>query len=360
MSDYSRRDFGKLAAIGLPLMAQPKAWAGGPRPTSADETRAAGAAPPQFFPPHKPEAPVPAPAGGWKAHMGLELYTVRDLMAKDQEKTMAAVAAIGYKEVEPIDYGGLSPKQYRALLDRYGLVSPSTHAITPPGPGLEKRLEGYQIIGHRYTWIFPTRPLPPGFHFPPPHPAHHGGHHAPRKPFHFPAATPESTKRDAETYNRCGRIAKKFGIQILIHNHAIEFEYFPGTTRCPYDILLAETDPELVVMQLDIGWSSVAGVSALDLFRAHPGRFVLWHVKDVMALNYLFPQPIMSEWQRMMASGRKIVPVGQGEVKYHPIFEQRKTAGMLHFCVEQDNAAQWGDSVAAARTSYNALLEMLT
>ncbi|MGH9533674.1 MAG: sugar phosphate isomerase/epimerase family protein [Terriglobales bacterium] len=343
MAPYSRRDFGKLAAAGLPLLAQPRSWA-------------ASHPPEQRRQPSADAPPVPGPAGGWQARMGLELYTVRDRMARDQEKTLAEVAAIGYKEVEPIDYGGLSPRQYRALLDRYGLISPSTHAFTAPGPSLQKTLAGYQIIGHRYTWIFPLHPFPKNFHFPPPPKP---GHHAAMPTFHFPAATPESTKRDAEIYNRCGQIAKPFGIKILIHNHTTEFEHFPGTTRCPYDILLAETDPELVVMQLDIGWSSVAGVRAQDLFRAHPGRFVLWHVKDVMDLNYLFPQPVMNEWQRMMASGRKLVPVGQGDVDYRAIFADHAAAGMRHFCVEQDNGAQWGDSVAAARTSYHGLLGLL-
>src|ERR1022692_1706003 len=81
----------------------------------------------------------------WKKQMGLELYTVRDLIDKDLEGTLAKVAEIGYKEVEPTTYGALDPKQFRAALDRYGLSAPSTHAGATEGPDLEKQLEGFQI-----------------------------------------------------------------------------------------------------------------------------------------------------------------------------------------------------------------------
>src|SRR5690348_10399842 len=99
------------------------------------------------------------PAEDWSARMGLELYTVRVCMAKDPAGTLAAVPALGYKEVEPTDYNGLTPKAYRALLDQNGLTAPSTHANLTPGPdldpNLEKTLEGFQIMGHKYRWVTP-------------------------------------------------------------------------------------------------------------------------------------------------------------------------------------------------------------
>ncbi len=89
----------------------------------------------------------------WKKQIGLEMYTVRDLMGKDYEGTFAKVAEIGYKEVEPASngYGGMEPKQFRAMLDRYGLSMPSTHVGATAGPDLEKHLEGFQIMGLKYT-----------------------------------------------------------------------------------------------------------------------------------------------------------------------------------------------------------------
>src|SRR3954447_16251685 len=93
-------------------------------------------------------------APDWKKQMGLELYTVRDLLPKDYEGVLAKVAEIGYKEVEPADpYNKLEPKQYRALLDRFGLTMPSTHSGAVDGPDLEKQLEGFQIMGIKYTEV---------------------------------------------------------------------------------------------------------------------------------------------------------------------------------------------------------------
>src|SRR6266496_4967393 len=72
-------------------------------------------------------------------------------------------------------------------------------------------------------------------------------------------------------------IAKKFGMKILIHNHTQEFEFLEGGKPRPYDILIAETDPVLVALQLDIGWASVAGQKIVGMFKKSPGRFELWH-----------------------------------------------------------------------------------
>lgn len=94
----------------------------------------------------------------WKKQIGLELFTVRDRMSSDFEGTLAKVAEIGYQEIEPTGYGGLSPRDFRALLDRYGLSAPSTHASATEGPDLERDLEGHQIMGHKYTQVRPPRP----------------------------------------------------------------------------------------------------------------------------------------------------------------------------------------------------------
>src|SRR5206468_5844296 len=95
-----------------------------------------------------------AQAADWKNQIGLELYTVRNLTPADYEGTLAKVAEIGYKEVEPAsDYAGMEPKQFRAVLDRLGLSMPSTHVAATEGPDLEKQLEGLQIMGIKYTEV---------------------------------------------------------------------------------------------------------------------------------------------------------------------------------------------------------------
>ncbi|MEK7405321.1 MAG: hypothetical protein AAB225_09445, partial [Acidobacteriota bacterium] len=100
-----------------------------------------------------------APASpDWTKQIGLEMFTVRDLLSKDFEGTLAKVAEIGYTQIEPVGYGGLDPKQFRALLDRCGLSAPSTHAGAIDGPDLEKQLDGHQIMGFKYTEIRAARP----------------------------------------------------------------------------------------------------------------------------------------------------------------------------------------------------------
>ncbi len=143
-------------------------------------------------------------------------------------------------------------------------------------------------------------------------------------------------------------------MKMLIHNHTMEFQPLPDG-KLPYTVLLAETDPSLVAMQLDIGWASVAGQNILELFHKSPGRFELWHVKDVRGIKLMTPQMTQSERQH----SAMLVPVGQGEIDYKTIFANAEQAGMKHFCVEQDNAADWGDSPAAARVSYQNLLKIL-
>ena len=90
----------------------------------------------------------------WRSRIGLEVYTVRDLLMKDYEGTLAKVAAIGYTEVEPTSYNNMSPKDFRAMLDRHKLTMPSTHsAARGEGADLERKLEGFQVMGIKYTEI---------------------------------------------------------------------------------------------------------------------------------------------------------------------------------------------------------------
>ncbi len=285
----------------------------------------------------------------WMNQIGLELYTVRDLLAKDFEGTIAKVAEIGYKEVEPVGYGNLDPKQFRALLDRYHLTAPSTHAGVTQGPDLEKQLEGQQIMGHKYTEVHAARATAP--RVPAAGAPKTGAARALPK-----RDTEEGVKRTAAQLNRDGKLTQKFGMKVLVHNHTQEYEFVEGSgTKRPQDILLAETDPALVAMQLDVGWASVAGQNIIEMFQKNPGRFELWHVKDATGLKNMDTK--LTPNQRRGAS--KLVPVGEGDVDYKTIFGKAELAGLKHFCIEQDNAAESGDSMAAARTSYVNLKRVL-
>lgn len=311
-----------------------------------------------------------SPASAWKNQIGLELYTVRDQMMSDFEGVLAKVAQMGYREVEPASgYNNMAPKAFRALLDRYNLRMPSTHSgAKGTGAELEKQLEGFQVMGIEYTEILsssgpapagrgPDRKLAPGAYYNP-------GTGVIRNSFteteafgpYQPPVTIESVKQRAAQLNANGKTARKFGMKIFIHNHTGEFEKLRDSDRTTYDVLLAETDPDLVTMQLDIGWATIAGMDVIEMFRKNPGRYELWHLKDVVGIKTV--NPSLSPNARV--SSMAFVPLGAGQLDYKPIFANAKLAGLKHFCVEQDNAASWGDSLAAARASCQNLLSILS
>ena len=320
----------------------------------------------------RPLAAQTAAASQWRTRIGLELYTVRDLLAADYEGTLAKVADMGYTEVEPTSYNNMSPTAFRAMLDTHKLTMPSTHApARGSGADLERQLEGFQVMGIKYTEIAPAdgrgagpsapdsrRPasLPPGGYF-------DAGSGRVRNSFketeafgpYQPAVSLDSVKRRAAQLNADGRIAQRFGMKLLVHNHTGEFEKLTDSPRTTYDILLEDTDPALVTMQLDLGWAYIAGVDPIALFKAHPGRFELWHVKDVFGIKTVNP----SLGPNARVSSMAIVPVGSGHIDFTPVFGQASVAGLKHFVIEQDNAAAWGDSLAAARVSFQNLAAML-
>ncbi|HET9799733.1 MAG TPA: sugar phosphate isomerase/epimerase [Gemmatimonadaceae bacterium] len=289
-----------------------------------------------------------------KDRIGLQLFTVRDRFMKDFPGTLRDVAAAGYKEVQTtLSYGDYSLDQIKSFLDAAGLVAPATHVSPPNGPDFERTLDAYARIGHRYTTVntgparrrgAPGAGRPAGAR-----PNAAGQRPAP------PAQTLDSVKRTAAALNDAGRVTQKHGLKVIVHNHTVEFAPLADSSQRPYDVLIAETDPALVALELDIGWATVAGENALDLFERAPGRFEVWHVKDVVGLASLAGK---SEAERQRAA--KIVPIGEGEIDYRAIFAQAELAGMKHFFVEQDSAPDSGDSIAAAATSYRNLARILS
>ena len=300
---------------------------------------------------------VPArqpPAGTWASQMGFALFTVRDLLAKDADGTMAALATMGIREVQPRTYLGLDHGAFRALLDRHGLNCRSTHEFSIPGPGLEWEFESLQKIGIKYArFPVPGQPIP----------GSGGGRGAGEGrgsgdgdvAASTMVETPEMMRRVAADLNANGRLAAKYGIKALYHNHTTEFQRYPGEPLLPYEVLLRETDPALVAMEIDLGWAAIAGQDIVQLFTQHAGRFELWHVKDALNLKYL--TPAMNQLERRAAA--TLVPVGLGDIDYKSIFAHAAVAGLRHYYIEQDNAAAWGDAMAATRVSVENLRRML-
>ena len=157
-------------------------------------------------------------------------------------------------------------------------------------------------MGVKYTAVRAQRPQMPQAPHPatPPAGAPAGAQGRGQMPARPPQSV-DSVKRSVEQMNKYGATLKKFGMKYYIHNHAGEFELLDDGKTTQYDIMLAETDPALVTMQLDIGWAHMAGQDVMAMFRKHPGRFELWHVKDA---KYKDADPKLSPNARARASNR--------------------------------------------------------
>jgi sugar phosphate isomerase/epimerase len=262
-----------------------------------------------------------AAEGGHKIdRVGLQLYTVRDAMAKDFDGTVAKVAAIGYKEVEFAGYFGKTPKEVRAVLDRNGLGSPAAHVpYDVLGDKWPAQLEAARAIGQDYI-VCPWIP------------------EEIRK-------QPDSWKRAAEVFNRAGEMSGKAGVQFAYHNHW--FEFLPVDGKLPYDYLLENCDAKLVKMEMDLCWITVAGGDPLKYFAKYPGRFPLVHVKDVKTM----PKVTASGGQDF-GDSVDMTSVGDGVIDWKRIFVHSKEAGIKHYIVEHDRPK---DPFASITSSYRYL-----
>lgn len=240
--------------------------------------------------------------------IGLQLYTVRDAMDKDPKATLAHVAKIGYNSVEGATYTetenfyGMSPAVFKKVLKDNGLVMYSSHyrlgedldkGQVMKGTILhdwQKAIDDAAEVGLKYmvcAWLSPTE-----------------------------RGSLDHYKKVADDLNVAGEKCKKSGIQLCYHNHNFEFE--KQGDQYPYDILMA-TDKDLVKMEMDIYWIKKAGQDPIALFKKHPGRYPLWHVKDMDNT----PEHSFTE-------------VGNGIINFKEIFKYKNLAGMKYFFVEQD------------------------
>lgn len=284
--------------------------------------------------------PLAANASGlarFRDRIGLQMYTVRDRYPVDYPGTLRAIAATGYSAVQPTgSYGGHTLEEVKRMLAETGLVAATTHVSPPDGEAFEPTIEAYARLGHRYTTIRSS-------------PAAVAGASTPPAPL-----TLETIKRRAARLNAAGAVSARHGVKVMYHNHAEEFQRLTDSPLRVYDVLIAETDPALVAMELDIGWAVAGGADPLALFAAAPGRFEVWHVKDIADLASLAGiEPV----NRSRLT--KIVPMGEGEIDYRPIFAAAELAGMKHFYVEQDSAPASGDSIGAAAKSYRHMARLL-
>jgi sugar phosphate isomerase/epimerase len=240
------------------------------------------------------------------SRIGVQLYTVRNLMRENVERTIEQVARIGYKEVEFAGYFSRSAKDIRALLDANGLTAPSAQSadMNAVRNRFAEVLEDANTIGHKYVLCASL----------------------PRM-----ERTADGFKALAAEFNQAGEVAAKSGVTFGFHNHDEVFGPLGGTTA--YDILLSETDPKLVTMQMDLFWLVKGGKDPLAYFAKYPGRFTSVHVKDMTAAGAM-------------------VDVGAGQIPFAKYFAQSKQAGIQHYFVEHDEP---GDAMASIAASFKHL-----
>jgi len=232
--------------------------------------------------------------------VGLQLYTLRDELPKDVKGVLAKVAKAGFKEVETYGFSikdqfwGFTPVEFKKILDANGLKAVSGHysfLLDDNTDELKAAIEAAKVLGSDYVtvpWL------------------------------------DQSVRKNADDYkklvtkiNKAGQMCKDAGIRIAYHNHDFEFEKHGDTTG--YEILLNGTDKSLVDFELDLYWVVRSGHDPIKLFKENPGRFTMWHVKDM--------DKTKKEWN---------TEVGKGSIDFKTIFASAKLSGMKHFFVEHE------------------------
>jgi len=233
-----------------------------------------------------------------KKVIGLQLYTVRDKIKQDLKSTLEALSKIGYNSVEAAGYNaadgtfyGMEAKAFVELLNGLGMPLNSSHTVFELDAA-EKVIGDAAAAGCKYI-VYPY--LPDQFR-----------------------TDLDAWKATADKFNKMGEIAQKNGIRFGYHNHAFEFEKMED--QIPYDILITQTDPSLVTFEMDLYWVTRGGQNPVDYFKKYPGRFELWHVKDMVKTDDMF-----------------FAPVGTGRMDFAGIFDEKEAAGMKYFFVEQDS-----------------------
>ncbi len=257
--------------------------------------------------------------------VGLQLYTIRDAMAADVKGSLQKVSDLGYKNLELASYSdgkfyGYAPSEFKKMVNDMGMDIISSHTqVEAAGITVDnarKMADDHAELGVKYCvqpWV----------------------EEADRNV--------ESYKKMVGDWNEVGRIMKEAGIQFGYHNHNFEFENLDGVVPY-YDILLKEMDPDLITMEIDFYWVSKAGQDPLEMFRKYPGRFQLFHMKDMFNREAPYFDVVKDD----------IAPVGAGVLDFKKYVAAKELAGMKYMFVEDDNQGN-GKPFEALETSINNL-----
>ena len=262
-----------------------------------------------------------------KYKIGLQLFSVRDAMAEDPKGTLIALKEMGYEDFETYGFDpetgtiyGYPVAAFKALLDELGLTVSSGHygfaGLMEASPAevsayVEKCITAAKTLESPYlTWPFVLEEY--------------------RNPAGF--------ERLATLLNQIGQQVTEAGLGFAYHNHGYEFEDWEGTTG--FDIILAKTNPQWVKLQLDMYWAVHSGRTPQELVAAQPGRFVMWHIKD------------------MHKESRDYTEMGQGSIDYTSMLPDPKTSGLQYYYIEQGGNFALS-SMESAKTSIRYVKENL-
>ncbi|MES2427290.1 MAG: sugar phosphate isomerase/epimerase [Bacteroidota bacterium] len=259
-----------------------------------------------------------------KKYIGLQLYTVRDAMAADPAAALAKVAQVGYNSVEGATYTGdtkfygMDAKTFGKVLKQNGLIMPSSHyrlgeektngqdTMGTMLHGWDKAVDDAAEVGLKYmVCAYLSDPE---------------------------RGSLDHYKKLADDFNKAAERCKKAGIQFCYHNH--DFEFIQQDGKYPYQTLLANTDKNLVKMEMDLYWVTKAKQDPIALVNENPGRFPLFHVKDMDNT----PAHMFTE-------------VGNGIINFKDILSHADKAGLKYFFVEQDKTP--GDPFNSITQSFN-------
>ncbi len=279
--------------------------------------------------------------------IGLQLYTMGDLMTTDTKGTLKKLAAIGYKELESAgsskgNFYGFTPKELSAMIKNAGMRWRSAHvggAAFSPQQFMKMAKTSadsarIQTIMERMKNAPKSLNLQENYQELADDAAEGGLSYLVCSS--IPVNTLDEIKTAVDVFNKSGEACKKAGVQFAYHNHTTEFDDIEG--HRPFDYILSNTDKDLVKMELDLAWATKAKQDPVALFKQHPGRFPLWHVKD------------------LDKETKNPAEVGTGIVDFKRIFDNAKESGMKYFFVEQDGAPH---PIQNVTNSYNYLNKML-
>lgn len=246
--------------------------------------------------------------------LGLQLYSVREMLPKDYLGTLKQVAAAGYREVEAAGFYGHTPTQVKAAMDEAGLSCVSAHySYNDLNKSFDEIVAFAKELGLRYVICsFPGIKDPSRL-----------TDHSFRA--QVESFTLEDYRWNADRFNAWGRQVKAAGMQFGYHNHTMEFARKEGVV--PFDELIRLTDPELVTFEMDCGWVTVGGGDPAAYLQRYPKRITMLHVKDFKA----------STKPATVVDPPAAAELGQGTVDFRRIFEAAKGANIRHYFVEQED-----------------------